>query len=112
MRTITLDVVFTNATGLEVKKVQAERFGTEFADAKGVSPVPKWAGRSVARSTDIGPDSSRVVFCDIPAGATRAEAILTYHSIHPAYRAMLARHKVDLSGRAPVVLARTTVVLP
>ena len=112
MRTITLDVVFTNAAGVEVKKMQAERFGTEFADAKGVSPVPKWMGQSVARATEIGPDSSRVVLCDVPPGATRAEAILTYHAIHPAYRAMLSKRGVDLSGRAPVVLARTTVVLP
>ena len=112
MRTITLDVVFTNAAGAEVKRMQAERFGTEFADAKGVSPVPKWMGRSVARATEIGPDSSRVVLCDVPPGATRAEAILTYHAIHPAYRAMLAKRGVNLSGRAPVVLARTTVVLP
>lgn len=112
MRTITLDVVFTNAAGAEVKKLQAERFGTEFADAKGVSPVPKWMGQSVARATEIGPDSSRVVLCDVPPGATRAEATLTYHAIHPAYRAMLAKRGVDLSGRAPVVLARTTVDLP
>ncbi|HEU4725328.1 MAG TPA: multiheme c-type cytochrome [Candidatus Eisenbacteria bacterium] len=112
MRTISLDVVFTNAAGAEVKKIQAERFGTEFADAKGASPVPKWAGRSVVRSTEIGPDSSRVVLCDVPPGATRANATLTYHSIHPAYRAMLAKRGVDLSGRAPVVLARTTVVIP
>ncbi|HET9952286.1 MAG TPA: multiheme c-type cytochrome [Candidatus Eisenbacteria bacterium] len=112
MRTITLDVVFKNAAGAEVQSIQAERFGTEFADAEGVFPVPKWNAHSVARDTEIGPDSSRVVWCDIPAGASRADAVLTYHAIHPAYRAMLVKRGVDLSGRAPIVLARTTVTLP
>jgi len=112
MRTITLDVVFRNAAGAEVQSFQAERFGTEFADADGNFPVPKWNAHSVARDTEIGPDSSRVVWCDIPAGASRADAVLTYHAIHPAYRAMLEKRGVDLSGRAPVVLARTTVTLP
>ena len=112
MRTITLDVVFSNAAGAEVQRLQAERFGTEFADADGMFPVPKWIGHSVARATEIGPDSSRVVLCDVPPGASRAVAVLTYHAIHPAYRAMLVKRGVDLSGRAPIVLARTTVVLP
>jgi hypothetical protein len=112
MRTITLDVEFKSATGAVVRSFQAERFGTEFADAEGNFPVPKWNAHSVARSTEIGPDSSRVVWCDIPAGSTRAEAVLSYHAIHPAYRAMLEKRGVDLSGRAPVVLARTTVTMP
>ena len=111
-RTITLDVVFKNAAGATVKSLEAERFGTEFADAAGKSPVPKWEAASVARSTEIGPDSSRVVLCDIPAGASRAEAVLTYHAILPAYGAMLRKRGVDLSRRAPVVMARTTVTLP
>jgi hypothetical protein len=112
MRTITLDVVFTNAAGAELQKFQAERFGTEFADADGSFPVPKWNAHSIARDTEIGPDSSRVVWCDIPAGASRADAVLTYYAIHPAYRAMLEKRGVDLSGRAPIVMARTTVTLP
>jgi hypothetical protein len=111
-RTITLDVVFKNAAGAAVQTVQAERFGTEFADGSGYSPVPKWNAHSIARATEIGPDSSRVVYCDIPAGASRAEVALTYYAIHPAYRAMLEKRGVDLSGRAPVVMARATVALP
>ena len=112
MRTITLDVVFRNAAGAVVQSIQAERFGTEFAAAEGEFPIPKWNAHSIARATEIGPDSTATVTCDIPAGATRAEAVLTYHSIHPAYVASLTKRGVDLSGRAPVVLARTTVTLP
>lgn len=112
MRTITLEVVFRDAAGKQLHRLDAERFGTEFADADGTFPVPKWIAHSVARATEIGPDSSRVVWCDVPRGAAKAEAILTYHAIHPAYRATLERRGVDLSGRAPIVLARATVTLP
>lgn len=112
MRTITLEVIFRDGAGRQLQRVDAERFGTEFGDADGTFPVPKWIAHSVARATEIGPDSSRVVWCDLPRGAAKAEAILTYHAIHPAYRGMLEKRGVDLSGRAPIVLARTTVTLP
>ena len=108
-RTVTLDVTFQDAAGATVQSFQAERFGTEFADAGGNFPIPKWNAHSVARATEIGPDSTRTVTCDVPPGAARAEAVLTYYPIHPAYRAMLERRGVDLSSRAPVVLARATV---
>lgn len=111
-RTITLDVVFRDAAGKQLQRLEAERFGTEFGDADGTFPSPKWIAHSVARSTEIGPDSSRVVWCDLPRGAAKAEAVLTYHAIHPAYRGMLEKRGVDLTARAPIVLARTTVTLP
>ena len=47
-----------------------------------------------------------VVFRDAKGGAVSAEAVLTYHAIHPAYLPMLAARGVDLSGRAPYVMAR------
>lgn len=106
MRTIALDVVFRDAKGGKVSAVTAERFGTEFSAADGSFPAYKWNAHGVARATSIGPDSSRVVWCDIPPGAVSAEAVLTYHPIHPAYLPMLAARGVDLSGRAPYVMAR------
>jgi hypothetical protein len=112
MRIVTLDVTFRSAGGAELLRTRAERFGVEFADAGGSSPVPKWMARSVARSSSIPADSSRVVWCDLPPGAKSAEAVLTYHAIHPAYRARLEAQGVDLSGRAPIALARATVTIP
>lgn len=112
MRTVQLDVVFRNGKGAELSRLTAERFGVEFSDADGTYPVPKWIARAVARSTSIPPDSSRVVWCDLPPGAATAEAVLTYHAIHPAYRPMLESRGVDLTGRAPYVMARAKVTIP
>jgi hypothetical protein len=112
MRTVQLDVVFRDGKGGEVSRLTAERFGVEFSDADGTFPVPKWIAHAVARSTAIPPDSSRVVWCDLPPGAATAEATLTYYSIHPAYRPMLEARGVDLSGRAPYVMARAKVTMP
>jgi len=112
MRTITLEVVYFNSAGAEVSRTTVERFGTEFADAEGRSPVPKWLAKKPARSKEIPAGEPVVEWAAIPAGAKKAEALLTYHFILPAYRGGLEARKVDLSGYAPVVMARASVVLP
>lgn len=111
MRTIALDVVFRDGNGDSLSMMTAERFGTEFSDADGSFPAYKWIAHGVARATSIPPDSSRVVWCDVPAGAASAEAVLTYYPIHPAYLPMLVARGVDLSGRAPYVMARARAEL-
>jgi hypothetical protein len=111
MRTIALVVVFLDKAGAVVSRLAAERFGVEFSAADGSFPAFKWNAHAVARSTAIPPDSTHVVWCDVPAGAGSAEATLTYHAIHPAYRPILEARGVDLSGRAPYVMARAKVSL-
>jgi len=112
MRAITLEVVWSDAAGKELSRTAVDTYGTEFADSAGNSPVPKWLAVSVKRSNEIPADSSVVEWAAPAAGAKRAEAVLTYHPILPAYRAKLAARNVDLTGRDPVVLARTSVRLP
>ena len=112
MRSITLDVVYRNAAGAEVSRVPVQVYDTEFADASGKSPVPKWLARKVARSNELIEGESRVEWVDIPAGAKRAEAALTYRFILPAYLPSLEKRKVDLTGHDPVTMAKTEVKLP
>lgn len=112
MRAITLEVVYRDAAGKEVARVPVQSYGTEFADEKGKSPVPKWLAKKVARMNEIPADEPKVEWADIPAGAKAAEAVLTYHFLLPTYRAALQAKKVDLTGRDPVVMARARVALP
>ena len=112
MRSITLDVSWFDAAGKELARATVESYGTEFADSAGKSPVPKWLAASVKRSNEIPADSPVVKLVDLVPGARRAEATLTYQPILPVYRAALAAKQVDLTGRDPVVLAKTVVPLP
>jgi nitrate/TMAO reductase-like tetraheme cytochrome c subunit len=112
MRAITLDVIYRDAAGAEVSRVPVQTFDTEFADASGKSPVPKWLARKVARSYEIVAGEPRTEWAEIPAGAKRAEAVLTYRFILPAYLPSLEKRQVDLSRHAPVVMARAAVALP
>jgi len=112
MRAITLEVVYQDAAGKELARVPVQTYDTEFADANGKSPVPKWLAKKVARSNEIPADAAKVEWSEIPAKAKKAEAILTYHFLLPAYRAGLEAKKVDLTGRNPVVMARAAVTLP
>ena len=112
MRTITLDVVFQAADGKELGRVTADRYGIEFADSAGKSPVPKWLAKKVARSNPIPADGSVTAWADIPPGAKRAVSVLTYHFLHPAYRAALEKRGVDLTRSAPAVMARVATDLP
>jgi Cytochrome c554 and c-prime len=111
-RWITLDVVYRDASGKELACVPVQGYGTEYADSTGKSPVPKWRAKKVARSAEIPADEPRVEWADIPAGARRAEATLTYHFLHPSYVPALEARKVDLSRHRPRVLARTRVEIP
>lgn len=112
MRAITLDVVYKDGAGNELSRVPVQTYDTEFADAAGKSPVPKWLAKKVARSNEIPADEAKVETAAIPAGAKSAEAVLTYHFLLPAYREALMSKKVDLTGRDPVVMARAIVRLP
>jgi hypothetical protein len=112
MRSITLEVSWLDAAGKELSRTTVDSYGTEFADSTGKSPVPKWLAASVKRTNEIPADSSVEEWADPVPGAKSAEAILTYQPILPAYRAALVAKQVDLTGRDPVVLARTTVKLP
>jgi hypothetical protein len=112
MRAITLEVAYLDAAGREISRSVVQTYDTEFADAQGNAPVPKWLAKSVARSNEIPADSARVEWAAIPAGANRAEAVLAYQFLLPAYRSALEARKVDLSGHDPVVMAKTTVSLP
>lgn len=112
MRSITLEAVWLDAGGRELSRAAVATYGTEFADSTGQGPVPKWIAASVLRARSIPPDSEVVERADIPAGAKRAQAVLTYQPIAPAFRARLEAARVDLTGRDPVVLARTEVNLP
>jgi hypothetical protein len=112
MRAITLDVVFTDAAGKELSRAEVASYGTEFADSSGRAPVPKWLAASVARSREIPADSPVVEYAKVPAGAKKAEAVLTYHPLAPAIRERLKAAGVDVAGRDPVVLARAAASLP
>jgi hypothetical protein len=112
MRSIALDVTFFDAAGTKLSTVPVQTYGTEFADEKGKSPVPKWLAKKVARLNEIPADGSKDEWCDVPAKAKKAEATLTYHYIHPAYWAALSQKQVDLSKHQPVVMARASVPLP
>lgn len=112
MRAVTLEVIWRDAAGKELSRSTVQTYGTEFADSTGKSPVPKWLAASVARSREIPADSSLTEWADIPAGAARAEAVLTYQPLLPIYRERLAARRVDLTGRDPVVLARAEISLP
>ncbi|HET9251896.1 MAG TPA: multiheme c-type cytochrome [Candidatus Eisenbacteria bacterium] len=111
-RWIALEVVYRDGAGKEMARVPVQGYGTVFADAAGKSPVPKWNAKKVARSAEIPADDPRIEWADIPAGARRAEAILTYHFLHPSYVPALEARKVDLSLHRPRVLARTVVEIP
>ena len=112
MRAITLEVVYRDEAGKEVARMPVQTYGTEFADEKGKSPVPKWLAKKVSRSNEIPADEPKVEWADIPAGAKTAEVALSYHFLLPAYRAALQARSVDLTGRDPVVMARARVALP
>ena len=112
MRAMTLEMVYQDGAGKELARVPVQTYDTEFADASGKSPVPKWLAKKVARSNEIPANEPKVEWSEIPAGAKKAEAILTYHFLLPAYRAALVARKVDLTGRDPVVMARAAVAIP
>ena len=112
MRSIALDVTFFDAAGAKLSSVPVQSYGTEFADEKGKSPVPKWLAKKVARMNEIPADGSKEEWCDVPAKAKRADATLTYHFINPAYWAALNQKQVDLTKHQPVVMARASVPLP
>jgi hypothetical protein len=112
MRAIMLEVVYQDDAGKVLARVPVQTYDTEFADANGKSPVPKWLAKKVVRSNEIPADEPKVEWSEIPPGAKKAEAVLTYHFLLPAYRAELAARNVNLTGRDPVVMARTTVKIP
>jgi hypothetical protein len=112
MRAITLDVVFIDAAGKELSRGEVASYGTEFADTAGRAPVPKWLAASVARSREIPADSPVVEYAKVPAGAKKAEAVLTYHPLAPAILERLKTAGVEVAGRDPVVLARAAASLP
>ena len=112
MRAITLEVVYQDGAGKELARILVQTYDTEFADASGKSPVPKWLAKKVARSNEIPADEAKIEWSEIPPGAKKVEAVLTYHFLLPAYRAALVAKKVDLTGRDPVVMARTSVAIP
>jgi hypothetical protein len=112
MRAIMLEAVFTDAAGKEISRAPVATYGAEFADSTGRSPVPKWLAASVARSREIPADSAVVEWADVPAGARRVSAVLTYQPLAPAFRARLEAAGVALAGRDPVVLARAEAALP
>ena len=112
MRSVTLDVVYRHAAGGEITRVPVQIYDTEFADASGKSPVPKWLARKVARSNELVAGEPHVELADIPAGAKQAEAILTDRFILPAYLPSLEKRKVDLTGLEPVTIAKAEVKLP
>jgi hypothetical protein len=74
--------------------------------------VPKWLAASVARSREIPADSPVVEYAKVPAGAKKAEAVLTYHPLAPAILERLKAAGVEAAGRDPVVLARAAASLP
>ena len=112
MRAITLDVTFRDGTGAVLARIPVQTYDTEFADAAGKFPVPKWLAKKVVRSNEILPDVPKVEWAEIPERAKNAEAVLTYHPLLPVYRAALLAKQVDLSGRDPVVMTRAVVTLP
>ena len=112
MRVIALAVTFYGARGESLATADVQTYGIRYADAKGITPVPKWLARTVAHQAEIPSHGSVVETCAIPSGAKRAEARLVYHSIDPEYLPSLAKRQVDLKSRQPVVLARATAKVP
>jgi Zn-finger protein len=111
-RAITLEVVYKASSGGEISRVLVQTCGTVFADSAGRSPVPKWLARSVASQSEIPTDEPKVEWANIPAGARKAEAVLTYHFLLPAFMKNLESRGVDLSGHKPRVIARAEVPIP
>jgi hypothetical protein len=109
---IDLSVSFYGAAGESLGATVVQTYGIRYADAKGVSPVPKWLARTVAHRAEIPPDGSTVEWCDVPAKARKAEARLVYYFIDPAYVPSLRQRQVDLSAHQPVVMARATSRVP
>lgn len=112
MRVIDLAVSFFDAKGESLGATVAQTYGIRYADAKGMTPVPKWLASAVAHQAEIPSSGSAVEICAIPEGSRRAEARLIYYSIDPAYVPSLSARRVDLRDHQPVVMARATVTLP
>ncbi len=112
MRVIGLTVTFMGAAGESIGAAQVQTYGIRYADAKGVTPVPKWLARTVAHRAEIPSDGAAVEWCDIPENARRARAKLVYYFIDPAYVPSLLGRKVDLSTHQPVVMARAEMRVP
>jgi len=112
MRIVTLAVSFFGAKDAPLGTTEVQTYGIRYADAKGVTPVPKWLASTVVHDAEIPSSGSAQESCAIPAGAKRAEAKLTYYSIDPAYLPALSKRQVDLKDHQPVVLARATAKVP
>jgi cytochrome c554/c'-like protein len=112
MRVIGLSVSFYGAAGESLGTTDVQTYGIRYADAKGVTPVPKWLAKTVAHQAEIPSQGTATEWCDIPAKAKRAEAKLVYYPFDPAYLPSLAARRVDLSARQPVVMARSSAKLP
>jgi hypothetical protein len=112
MRVIRLTVTFLGAAGDSIGTADVQTYGIRYADAKGVTPVPKWLARTVAHRAEIPSDGAAVEWCDIPARARRARARLVYYFIDPAYVPSLRQRNVDLSAHQPVVMARAETRVP
>jgi len=111
-RAMTLEAIYYDAAGKELSRGAVATYGTEFADEAGKGPVPKWLAASVLRSRTIPADSEVVERTSIPSGARRVAAVLTYQPLAPSIRARLQKAGADLTGRDPVVMARTELNLP
>jgi len=112
MRLVTLAVSFYGAKGEALGTTDVQTYGIRYADAKGVTPVPKWLAKKVVHQAEIPSSGSATESCVIPASAKRAEATLTYYFIDPAYLPALSKRQVDLKDHQPVVLARAVTKLP
>jgi hypothetical protein len=112
MRVIDLSVSFYAASGESLGATEVQTYGIRYADAQGVTPVPKWLARTVAHRAEIPSGGAATEWCDIPAKAKRAEARLVYYFIDPAYVPSLEARHVDLSTHQPVVLARAGSRIP
>jgi hypothetical protein len=106
MRLIQLSVAFFGAAGESLGTTEVQTYGIRYADASGISPVPKWLARTVAHQAEIPSDSAAVEWCEIPAKAKRAKATLVYYFVDPEYLPSLTKRQVDLSAHRPVVMAR------
>jgi hypothetical protein len=112
MRVIALSVSFYGASGESLGTTDVQTYGIRYADAQGVTPVPKWLARTVAHRAEIPSDGAVTESCALPAKARRAEARLVYYSIDPAYVPSLVARHVDLSARPPIVMARASAKVP
>jgi hypothetical protein len=112
MRVIRLTVSFFGAAGESLGTTEVQTYGIRYADAKGVTPVPKWLAHTIAHQAEVAADSAAVEWCEIPVKAKRAQASLVYYFIDPAYLPSLTKRKVDLSAHQPVVMARDATKLP